>query len=299
MPISFLDWMRKLMPNLLSIKTVKDLMQRHEMKFSKGLGQNFLVDRPALQKIVKSANPQPQDIVLEIGPGVGTLTNELCKQVKQVYAVEIDQRLIPILAETLADFNNVEVHLGDILKTNLKELIKHSNEPLKVIANLPYYITTPTIFRLLESEITWDKMVFLVQREVAERLAAKHGSKLYGASSVNVQARANVFIFGIVKPGCFIPRPKVDSAIIVIEPKKELLDPQLDFRLLKAVVQKAFSQRRKKLFNSLSTKGELVLTKEIWRDIFLQCNIEESVRAEQLTVDKFIELAKCVASAQN
>ena len=287
------------MPNLLSIKTVKDLMQRHEMKFSKGLGQNFLVDRPALQKIVKSANPQPQDIVLEIGPGVGTLTNELCKQVKQVYAVEIDQRLIPILAETLADFNNVEVHLGDILKTNLKELIKHSNEPLKVIANLPYYITTPTIFRLLESEITWDKMVFLVQREVAERLAAKHGSKLYGASSVNVQARANVFIFGIVKPGCFIPRPKVDSAIIVIEPKKELLDPQLDFRLLKAVVQKAFSQRRKKLFNSLSTKGELVLTKEIWRDIFLQCNIEESVRAEQLTVDKFIELAKCVASAQN
>ncbi|QOR34501.1 16S rRNA (adenine(1518)-N(6)/adenine(1519)-N(6))-dimethyltransferase RsmA [Clostridium sp. 'deep sea'] len=292
--------MKKLMPNLLSINTVKDLMQRHEMKFSKGLGQNFLVDRPALQKIVKSANPQPEDIVLEIGPGVGTLTNELCKQVKQVYAVEIDQRLMPILAETLADFNNVKVHLGDILKTDLRGLISYSShEPLKVIANLPYYITTPTIFRLLESEISWDRMVFLVQREVAERLAAKHGSKLYGASSVNIQARAKVFISGIVKPGCFIPRPKVDSAIIVIEPKKELLDPQLDFKLLKSVVQKAFSQRRKKLFNSLSTKGELVLTKELWRNIFLQCNIEESVRAEQLTVDKFIELAKCVASSQN
>ncbi len=283
------------MHNLQSIKTIKSLMSKYDVTFHKGLGQNFLIDRPALEKIIKSADPQKQDFILEIGPGVGTLTSELARLAGQVAAVEIDKRLFPILEETLSEFSNVSLYQGDILKADLQGILPGSNRSLKVVANLPYYITTPVIFNLLESGYAWERLVFLVQREVAERLVAAPGSKQYGASSVNAQVRANLLITGIVKPGCFIPRPKVESAIIVIKPFQNKQTHNLD--LFKTVVQKAFSQRRKKLFNALATKGKLEISKELWHQIFQKSGVDESARAEELTVADFEKLTESVFEA--
>ena len=277
------------MPNLLSINVIKELMAEHEVSFSKGLGQNFLIDRRALERIVQAADPSPEDVILEVGPGIGTLTCQIAPVVGKVIAVEIDQRLEPILETTLAEFTNITTHFNDILKTSLTDLIPQTSS-LKAVANLPYYITTPVIFYLLESDLIWQRLVFLVQKEVAERLAAKPGSRLYGAPSVTIQARGKVSIAAVVRAGCFIPRPKVDSAVIVIEPFNE--PPRYNRNLLRLVVQKAFAQRRKKVFNALTAKGvaELDLSKETWHDLFAKAKIKESDRAEALSVNDFERL---------
>ena len=264
-------------------------MATHGMTFSKGLGQNFLIDRMALQRIVQAADPSIADLVLEVGPGIGTLTSTLAPLVGEIITVEIDQRLKPILATTLDEFSNITTYFSDILKTPLTDIVPQ-HPSLKAIANLPYYITTPVIFYLLESNLVWQRLVFLVQREVADRLAAKSGSRLYGAPSVTVQARGKVSIAAVVSAGCFIPRPKVDSAIIVIEPYNT--PAPYNRRLFQLVVQKAFAQRRKMVFNALNAKGvaELDLSKECWHDIFIKADLKESDRAERLSVSDFERL---------
>lgn len=281
------------MNKLTNINVVKELMTRHSIHFSKGLGQNFLVDAAALNRIVQAAELTQDDSVLEIGPGIGTLTRALAEKAGHVSAVEIDKSLLPVLAETLSDYDHIDVIHGDILKVEISKLYcnKYSYQA-KAIANLPYYITTPVIFRLLESGIRWRRLVFLVQKEVADRMVAKPGSKVYGVPSVTLQAQAVVSIFATVSAGCFIPRPKVDSAILVIEPYQSNPYQITDFTLYTKVVKQAFAQRRKTLLNTLSGATRFNLEKENWSEILLSCDIDPGIRAEKLTVSDFARLCE-------
>ncbi len=279
------------MSSLQSISYINELMEKYNLSFKKSLGQNFLIDRNALERIVLEGDISKEDIVLEVGPGIGVMTKELAESAKEVYAVEIDQRLMPVLEETLAGIKNIKLINADILKVDLSFL---ANKKLKVVANLPYYITTAIIYHLLESDLDIERMVFLVQKEVAQRFVAKVGSKHYGTTSVTLNAYAEVELAFTVKPVCFIPKPKVDSAVIVITPKE---DVQFNISLLQKIVKKAFLQRRKKIINALSAKGELCYTKEDWSAFLKQCSIEESKRPDNISVKEYISLAFCLENA--
>lgn len=287
------------MNKLTKISVVKEIMTRHGIHFSKGLGQNFLIDPVALGRIVQAAELTPKDWVLEIGPGLGTLTQALASEAGYVSTVEIDQTLLPVLAETLSDHKNIDVHLGDILKIDILDVsYKHQAMQSKAIANLPYYITTPVIFRLLDSGIAWRKLVFLVQKEVAERMVAKPGSKVYGVPSVILQAQAVVSIFATVSAGCFIPRPKVDSAILVLEPYQKSPYDIADFTVFRKIVRQAFAQRRKTLINALTGTTQFGIDKEGWAEILQVCDISPQIRAEKMTVSDFARLSDAYLQRQ-
>lgn len=274
-------------------KTI-EILNKYHFVFQKKFGQNFLIDTHVLDKIIRAAGINENDLVLEIGPGIGTLTQYLCENAGKVIAVEIDRMLIPILKDdTLSGYDNVEIINGDILKVDIAELVKEKNggRPIKVVANLPYYITTPIVMSLLERELPIESVTVMVQKEVAERMQAGPGTKDYGALSLAVQYRADTYIAANVPPNCFMPRPAVGSCVIRLTKKKKpavvVKSPELMFKLIRA----AFNQRRKTLLNALSNSAEVPFTKEeILKGLVSAC-IPENERGEKLGLVEFGRLA--------
>lgn len=278
---------------------IKDIMTRYGFRFSKSLGQNFLIEKSVLERIVAGAEITERDDVLEIGPGFGTLTRYLAAHSSRVVSVEIDSSLLPVLAETLADLPNTEVVHGDVLQVDLKGLIasRFEGRAPKVVANLPYYVTTPIIMRFLEEEIPVTDLVVMVQKEVADRMAASPGGKDYGALSVAVQYFCRPEILFKVSTGCFMPAPTVESAVIRLQVLPEPAVRVVSRRLFFATVRGAFGKRRKTLLNALSD-SELSLSKEQVRSVLTEAGIDPIRRAETLSIDEFAALSNAVASAK-
>lgn len=273
-------------------KTI-EVIQKYQFAFQKRFGQNFLIDAHVLEKIVSAAGITKDDCVLEIGPGIGTMTQYLAESAGQVIAVEIDTNLLPILADTLKDYSNVKVINQDILKVDINELVKEYNNgrPIKVVANLPYYITTPIIMGLFESNVPIDNITVMVQKEVADRMQVGPGSKDYGALSLAVQYYASPYIVANVPPNCFIPRPNVGSAVIRLtrykEPPVQVNDSKLMFKLIRA----SFNQRRKTLQNGLNNSPEISFSKEEIAKAIESLGVSPSVRGEALSLEQFAQLA--------
>lgn len=285
------------MEKLSNPKETIQVLQKHEFQFKKKYGQNFLIDPHVLDKIVDAAQITKDDFVLEIGPGIGTLTQYLCEHARQVLAVEIDKNLIPILHETLSPYKNVEVRNGDILKQDIQEIAQTYNEgkPIKVVANLPYYITTPIIMELFESRVPLANVTVMVQKEVADRMKAQPGSKDCGALSLAVQYYAKPYIAAFVPPNCFMPRPKVGSAVIRLECREEapvqVMDEKLMFRLIRA----SFNQRRKTLQNGIANSSELSFSKAEAAEAIEKAGLDANIRGEKLGLPEFARLADLLA----
>ena len=275
---------------LYSPSQIKETLDKYGFKFSKSLGQNFLIDGNIVRKIVREANITKDDYVLEIGPGMGTLTEELALSAKKVVAVELDRKLLPILDETLEGYDNVEIVYGDILKIDVKQLIeeKLNGGPVKIVANLPYYVTTPIIGKLLEDNLNLDSIIVMVQKEVAERMAAGPGSKSYGALSIFVNFYSHPKIVVKVPNTVFMPQPKIDSAVIKLDVKREL--PDIDREKFFKVVKAGFSKRRKTIINALSTYG-FDLDKEVFREALEEAGIKFEERAENISIEDFVKLS--------
>lgn len=276
---------------LYSPKYVKEIINKYDFNFSKSLGQNFLIDGNIVRKIVNKANITRDDYVLEIGPGIGTLTEELSMNAKKVIAVELDKNLLPILDETLKSYDNIEIIHGDILKIDLEKLAeeKFEDKNIKVVANLPYYVTTPIVAKLLEKNLNLDSIIVMVQKEVAERMAATPGSKEYGSLSVFVNFYSNPKIILKAPKTVFMPQPKIDSSVIRLDIKKEL--PEVDREQFFKVVRASFSKRRKTIINSLSSYG-FNLDKEAFKKALEEAEIPQDTRAENISVEDFIKLSK-------
>lgn len=266
------------------------LLQRHsEFRFQKKFGQNFLIDSHVLDRIAAAAELTEEDAVLEIGPGIGTLTQHLAERAGKVLAVEIDRALIPILEESLADYDNVEILQGDILEQNLDELAeKLGGRPIKVVANLPYYITTPILMTLLESKLPIVSITVMVQREVAERMQASPGGKDYGSLSLAVQYYAAAEIVTNVPPHCFLPRPKVGSAVICLKKYREKPVQAENETLLFRIIRASFNQRRKTLVNGLKNAG---FAKDKITAALQALELPETVRGETLSLAQFAALS--------
>ena len=274
-------------------KTI-EILNKYHFVFQKKFGQNFLIDTHVLEKIMRAADITEEDLVLEIGPGIGTLTQYLCENAREVVAVEIDRMLIPILREdTLSAYDNVEVVNEDILKYDIAGLVRDKNDGklIKVVANLPYYITTPIVMSLLERDLPIKSITVMVQKEVAERMQAGPGTKDYGALSLAVQYRADTYIAANVPPNCFMPRPNVGSCVIRLTkkdvPPVEVKSPELMFKLIRA----AFNQRRKTLLNAIANSGELSFSKEEILEALKASGIPENERGEKLGLTEFGRLA--------
>ena len=278
---------------LVDPKKTIETIQKYQFAFQKRFGQNFLIDSHVLDKIVNAAGITKEDCVLEIGPGIGTMTQYLAEHAGRVVAVEIDTNLLPILAETLKDYSNVTVINEDILKVDMNSLVEEYNNgrPIKVVANLPYYITTPIIMGLFESNVPIENITVRVQKEVADRMQVGPGSKDYGALSLAVQYYASPYIVANVPPNCFIPRPNVGSAVIRLtryqEPPVQVKDAKLMFRLIRA----SFNQRRKTLQNGLNNSPELSFSKEEIAAVIESLGLPAAVRGEALTLEQFAALA--------
>lgn len=273
-------------------KTI-EIIQRYDFAFQKKFGQNFLIDGRVLDKIIDAADIGKEDCVLEIGPGIGTLTSRLAEAAGQVIAVEIDKNLIPILGDVLSEYDNITILNEDILKVDIPALVEEKNagKPIKVVANLPYYITTPIIMGLFESNVPIDNITVMVQKEVAQRMQVGPGTKDYGALSLAVQYYAEPYIVANVPQNCFIPRPNVGSAVIRLTRHQEkpvtVKDEQHMFRLIRA----AFNQRRKTLQNALHNMPELNLSKEQVVGALEQMGLPATVRGEKLTLEEFAKLS--------
>lgn len=280
---------------------LKEITTRHGFHFTKSLGQNFLVDKNILNKIIEAADLRPDDIVIEVGTGIGTLTKELAKRVEKVYAVEIDRKLIPIVEETTAECRNISLINRDFLEVELDELIEERGRKVKVIANIPYYITTPIIMKCLESDIFVEMLLLMIQKEVADRLTAKVSTKDYGSLSVAVQYYADVEFVGKVSKSSFYPVPKVDSGIVKIE-KREMRGMEIeDKKLFFQVVRGSFAKRRKTILNSLTGYVESFDKKTIEKALE-QVNIDARRRGESLNIWEFArlsnEIKKIIAGKQ-
>lgn len=278
----------------------KEIIEQNRFYFKKNFGQNFLIDSNVLEKIAACAQVTKEDCVLEIGPGIGSLTQVLAEHAHSVVAVEIDSTLIPILSQTLEGYDNIEIRNQDILKTDVDALIQEKNEgrPIKVVANLPYYITTPIIMDLLEQKHQIESITVMVQKEVAERMQAGPKEKEYGALSIAVQYYCDAHLDLIVQPSCFMPRPKVASAVITLrvlpQRKVEVADEALFFHIVKC----AFGQRRKTLLNALYNQGNLGLEKDALTQIFTQLGWDVRVRGEALSIADFAALTQAIATAR-
>lgn len=272
------------------------VLQKYHFNFQKKFGQNFLIDTHVLDKIIRAAEITKDDFVLEIGPGIGTMTQYLAQAAREVVAVEIDKALIPILQDTLSGFPNAEVIQDDILKVDIAELAVERNggRPIKVVANLPYYITTPIIMSLFEHDVPLALVTVMVQKEVAERMQAGPGSKDYGALSLAVQYYADPYIVANVPPNCFMPRPNVGSAVIRLTrhkvPPVQVEDEKLMFQMIRA----SFNQRRKTLVNGLNHSPEMTLTKEQITKAVEGLGKGAGVRGEALTLEEFAKLSNTI-----
>lgn len=284
------------MATLGNPKNTIEVLQKYGFNFQKKFGQNFLIDTRILEGIIDAARITKDDFVLEIGPGIGTMTQYLCESAREVVAVEIDKNLIPILEDTLSAYDNVEVINEDILKVDIKALAEEKNhgKPIKVVANLPYYITTPIIMGLFESHVPIDSITIMVQKEVADRMQEGPGSKEYGALSLAVQYYANPKIVLNVPPSCFMPQPKVGSAVIRLErhtnPPVEVENEQLMFRLIRA----SFNQRRKTLANGLNNFQGLHIDKETIQKCIEELGVPATIRGEALSLEQFARLSNIV-----
>lgn len=275
---------------LYSPKRLKEVLAKHNFKFSKSLGQNFLIDGNIVRKIVESAEITKDDYVLEVGPGMGTLTEELALNAKKVIAVELDNKLEPVLKDTLGKYDNIEIIFGDILKLDLEDIIKEKmdDKKIKIVANLPYYITTPIIAKFLEEGYNIDSINVMVQKEVAERISASPNNKSYGSLTVFAQFYSNPEIVLNIPKTVFIPQPKVDSAVIRLKIMDKYKDVDSDkfFKIVKA----GFSKRRKTILNTLSSG--LDLEKDQVRSLLESANIDPSKRAENLSIEDYIKLSE-------
>ena len=276
------------------------VLQKYHFNFQKKFGQNFLIDTHVLEKIINAAGVTKDDCVLEIGPGIGTMTQYLACAAKKVIAVEIDKALIPILEDTLSEYENVRVINHDVLKVDIAKLAEEENggKPIKVVANLPYYITTPIIMGLFENHVPIKSITVMVQKEVADRMQVGPGTKDYGALSLAVQYYAKPYIVANVPPNCFMPRPKVGSAVIRLEryenPPVTVKDEKLMFRLIRA----SFNQRRKTLANGLKNSPELDYTKEEIEAAIEALGRGASIRGEALTLEEFAKLADLLSECR-
>lgn len=283
-------------PTLGNPQNTIEVLQKYNFNFQKKFGQNFLIDEHVLDKIIRAAEITKDDYVLEIGPGIGTMTQYLACAAREVTAVEIDRALIPILEDTLKEYDNVSIINEDILKVDIAALAKEKNggRPIKVVANLPYYITTPIIMGLFESHVPLESITVMVQKEVADRMQVGPGTKDYGALSLAVQYYAEPYIVANVPPNCFMPRPAVGSAVIRLtrhqKPPVEVMDEKLMFRLIRA----SFNQRRKTLANGLKNSGELNLSKEVITAAIEKLGKGSSVRGEVLDLEEFARLTNII-----
>lgn len=286
-------------PYLGDPKYTIEVLQKYNFAFQKRFGQNFLIDTHVLDKIIDSAQITKDDFVLEIGPGIGTMTQYLAEAAGKVVAVEIDRNLLPILQETLADYDNVKVIHADVLSLDLEKLVQEENggRPIKVVANLPYYITTPIIMALFEQHVPLANVTVMVQKEVAARMKSGPGSKDYGALSLAVQYYAEPYIVANVPCNCFMPRPNVDSAVIRLtryeEPPVQVKDEKMLFKIIRA----SFNQRRKTLQNGLNNSSELNFTKDQIAAAIAEAGFSPSVRGEALTLEQFAKLTDILLKA--
>lgn len=271
----------------------KEIINKYSFAFQKKFGQNFLIDSNVLESIIRGAEITKDDFVLEIGPGIGTMTQYLCEAARQVVAVEIDKMLIPILEDTLSEYDNVEVINQDVVKVDIKSLAEEKNngKPIKVVANLPYYITTPIIMGLFESGVPIDSITIMVQKEVADRMQTGPGSEDYGPLSLAVQFYATAKVILNVSATCFMPRPNVDSAVIKLTRHKEPTVNVADEKLMFKIIRASFNQRRKTLVNGLKNSPELSFSKEQIVKAIEKIGKPETIRGEALTLEEFAELA--------
>lgn len=285
---------------LYAPSTINDIKERHDFKLSKSLGQNFITDKHVIEAIVEGSGAEADDLVIEIGPGIGVLTAEAAEAAARVVAIEIDKKLIPILSETLSEYDNVKVINKDILKTDLNQIITEEksagnfNGGVKIIGNLPYYITTPIIMSILENGVSADSITIMMQKEVADRIKASPGNKIYGALSVAVQYYCTVEKIASVPKEVFIPRPKVDSTVLKLSIRKERPVELTDEKVFFACIKHGFGQRRKTLLNSLT--GVCGLPKEKIKEVLSEVGIEPNRRAETLNIEEFAAIANSVAA---
>jgi 16S rRNA (adenine1518-N6/adenine1519-N6)-dimethyltransferase len=287
------------MATLGNPKNTIEILNKYKFIFQKKFGQNFLIDTHVLDKIVQAAEITKEDFVLEIGPGIGTLTQYLCENAREVVAVEIDKMLIPILEDTLSEYDNITVINQDILKLDLNALVQERNggKPIKVVANLPYYITTPIIMDLFERHLPLVNVTVMVQKEVADRMQASPGGKDYGALSLAVQYYAEPYIAANVPPNCFMPRPNVGSAVIRLTLHEDAPVKVADEKLLFKMIRASFNQRRKTLVNGLNNSPELSFDKEQIAQALSSLHLPENIRGEALTLGQFAAL--CEVLSQN
>ena len=281
------------MANLGNPQETIAVLQRYGFNFQKKYGQNFLIDTHVLDKIIGAAQIGPDDFVLEIGPGIGTMTQYLAEAAREVVAVEIDTKLIPILQDTLKEYDNVTVLNEDILKVDIRKIAEEKNggKPIKVVANLPYYITTPIIMGLFESEVPLDSITVMVQKEVADRMQVGPGTKDYGALSLAVQYYAEPYIVANVPPNCFIPRPAVGSAVIRLPRYQEKPVKVNDASFMFKIIRASFNQRRKTLQNGLYNSSELRIPKEKTVAALEEMGLTPTIRGEKLSLEEFAQLS--------
>lgn len=290
-----------LIERISTISKTKEIIEKYGFDFQKRFGQNFLIDQHIIDKIITGSELTKDDVVIEIGPGIGSLTQILAENSKKVIAIEIDKKLIPILEDTLQNYSNILIINNDILKTDLNKLIEqeNNNKPVKVIANLPYYITTPIIMGIFENNINIDSITVMVQKEVADRMKAKPGTKDYGALSLAVQFYSEPEIITNVGCNCFIPRPKIGSAVIRLKKYKDRKIKVNDEKLLFKIIRAAFNQRRKTLINSLYNQGNLNLSKDELLKIIKEIDLNEKIRGEALTLEQFAMLTNKIVKTNS
>jgi 16S rRNA (adenine1518-N6/adenine1519-N6)-dimethyltransferase len=281
------------MATLGNPKETIEILNKYHFTIQKKFGQNFLIDTHVLEKIIHAAGVTKDDMVLEIGPGIGTMTQYLCESAREVIAVEIDKSLIPILSDTLSAYDNVTVLNEDILKVDIKKLVQERNngKPIKIVANLPYYITTPIIMGLIEAHAPIDNITVMVQKEVADRMQSGPGSKDYGALSLAVQYYAEPYIAANVPPNCFMPRPNVGSAVIRLTLHSEAPVKVRDDKLMFNIIRASFNQRRKTLANGLNNRANFNISKEVIEEAIIDLGVSPTIRGEALTLGQFAKLS--------
>ncbi len=288
------------MATLGNTKNTIEILQKYNITFQKKFGQNFLVDKNILEKIVDAAQITEKDCVLEIGPGIGTMTQYLAERAGNVIAVEIDKNLIPVLQDTLSSYNNITILNQDILKVDINHIVEKYNggNPIKVVANLPYYITTPIIMALFESHVALQSITIMIQKEVADRIQAQAGTKDYGALSLAVQYYSKPEVIVKVPAACFMPRPNVDSSVIRLTRYETPPVKAQDENYLFTVIRASFNQRRKTLVNGLSNAGSVGVSKEKIAEVLTQMELPLTVRGETLTLEQFTELSNCLLTVK-